>query len=232
MNLVKTGISGLDEMLIGGIPQGRTILVTGATGTGKSTLCVEYLVRGAQNGEAGVLVALEEDPEDIYEDYMNFGWDLKAFEEEDSLRVITPPIPLKIGGADIDIDDLINTIQKSVSNINAKRVVIDSLSVLTAGTREKEQRKKVLKLSTLLRELECTSLVISEVTESEEENSDYGVAGYVFQGIISLYYRKKGAARVRGIEIRKMRGMDHSTKTKTMEITSEGLKVYSEDFIL
>jgi KaiC/GvpD/RAD55 family RecA-like ATPase len=232
MNVIKTGVPGLDEMLTGGIPQGRTILVTGSTGTGKSTLGVEFLIEGARNSENGILVSLEEDSEDLYEDYLNFGWDLKKLEEENKIRVITPPIPLKIEEADIDIDNLINTIQRAVSDINAQRIVIDSLSVLTAGLEEKERRKKILKLSTLLRELECTSLVIYEVTETEEENSDYGVGGYIFQGIISLYYKKKGATRVRGMEIRKMRGLDHSTKTKTMEITPEGLKVYSEDFII
>ncbi|MEA1993212.1 MAG: ATPase domain-containing protein [Euryarchaeota archaeon] len=232
MNLIKIGITGLDEMLNGGIPRGRTILLTGSTGTGKSTLGTEFLVKGIENSENGVLVSLEEDLEDLHEDYLNFGWDLKELEEEEKLKVITPPMPLKIGEMDIEIDNLINTIQKAVSDINAQRIVIDSLSVLTAGIKEKEQRKKILKLSTLLRELECTSMVISEVTEAEEENSDYGVSGYVFQGIISLYYKKKGASRVRGIEIRKMRGLEHSTKTKTMELTPEGLKVYSEDFII
>ena len=232
MNLITTGIHGLDEMLAGGIPQGRTILVAGSTGTGKSTLGVEFLVRGIQNSERGILVSLEEDSEDLYEDYLNFGWDLKTFEGENKLKVITPPIPLKIEEADIDIDNLINTIQRAVSDVKASRIVIDSLSVLTAGLKEKERRKKILKLSTLLRELECTSLVIYEVTEREEANSDYGVGGYIFQGILSLYYKKKGAARVRGIEVRKMRGVNHSTKTKTMEMTPEGLKVYSEDFII
>jgi circadian clock protein KaiC len=232
MNLIKTGIHGLDDMLGGGIPQGRTILVTGSAGTGKSTLGVEFLAKGAQNSENGILVSLEEDVEDLYEDYLNFGWDLKSLEEAGSLRVITPPIPLKIEEADIDIDNLINTIQRAVSDISAKRVVIDSLSVLISGLEEKDRRKKILKLSTLLRELECTSLVVYEVTEGEEEDSDYGVGGYIFQGIISLYYKKKGAARVRGIEIRKMRGLNHSTKTKTLEITPNGLKVYSEDFII
>jgi len=232
MNLIKTGVPGLDEMLGGGIPVGRTILVTGATGTGKSTLGIEFLVYGAQNSENGILISLEEDPEDLYEDCLNFGWDLKKLERENKLRIITPPVPLKIEEADVDVDGLINTIQRAVSDIEAKRLVIDSISVLTSGLKEKERRKKILKLSTLLRELECTSLVISELTETEEENSDYGVGGYIFQGIISLYYKKKGAARVRGIEIRKMRGVAHSTKTKTMEITSKGLKVYSEDFII
>ncbi|MCK4247781.1 MAG: circadian clock protein KaiC, partial [Methanomicrobia archaeon] len=110
MNVIKTGVPGLDEMLTGGIPQGRTILVTGSTGTGKSTLGVEFLIEGARNSENGILVSLEEDSEDLYEDYLNFGWDLKKLEEENKIRVITPPIPLKIEEADIDVDNLINTI--------------------------------------------------------------------------------------------------------------------------
>ena len=88
-NLVKTGIKGLDEVLFGGIPRGNIILVTGTAGTGKTTLGVEFVYRGAsQFNEPGVIVLFEVAPDKLIRDAALFGWDLSALERDRRLKMI------------------------------------------------------------------------------------------------------------------------------------------------
>ena len=77
-DVVKTGINGLDEILFGGFPRGNTILVSGAAGTGKTTLGVEFVYRGArQFHEPGMIVLFEVAPDKLVRDPAHFGWDLR-----------------------------------------------------------------------------------------------------------------------------------------------------------
>ena len=86
---VRTGISGLDEILTGGIPRGNVILLEGAVGTGKTTTGVEFVYRGAsQFGEAGIIVLFEVSPEKLVRDAAGLGWDLPALERENRLKII------------------------------------------------------------------------------------------------------------------------------------------------
>lgn len=94
-----------------------------------------------------------------------------------------------------------------------------------------QHRKRLLALSHLLNELDCTSLILAETTEDKLASSDYGQEAYISQGIIILHYERMASSRHRGIEIRKMRGVPHSQKIKEMEITDKGIKVFAQDYI-
>jgi KaiC/GvpD/RAD55 family RecA-like ATPase len=86
---VRTGISGLDAILSGGIPRGNVILVEGAIGTGKTTFGTEFVYRGATEfGEPGVIVVFEISPDKLTRDAAGLGWDLRALEERQLLRII------------------------------------------------------------------------------------------------------------------------------------------------
>jgi circadian clock protein KaiC len=86
---VRTGISGLDVILFGGIPRGNVILVEGAIGTGKTTLGVEFVYRGiTEFGEPGVIVVFEVSPDKLARDAAGLGWDLPALEASQKLKVI------------------------------------------------------------------------------------------------------------------------------------------------
>src|SRR3954454_16687431 len=88
-DLVQTGIAGLDNILYGGIPRGNVILVEGAIGTGKTTLGIEFVYRGAsQFDEPGIIVLFEVSPEKIIRDALRFGWDLAALEQEGRLKIV------------------------------------------------------------------------------------------------------------------------------------------------
>ena len=88
-DLVKTGIAGLDAILSDGIPRGNVILLEGAVGTGKTTLGVEFVYRGAsQFNEPGIIVLFEVSPDKLVRDAANFGWDLPDLERQGRLRII------------------------------------------------------------------------------------------------------------------------------------------------
>ena len=89
LDLVKTGISGLDAILSSGIPRGNVILLEGGIGTGKTTMGVEFVYRGASVfGEPGIIVLFEVSPDRLVRDAMGFGWDLPALERERKLKII------------------------------------------------------------------------------------------------------------------------------------------------
>ena len=89
VDLVKTGTKGLDEVLFGGIPRGNIILVAGTAGTGKTTLGVEFVYRGArQFDEPGVIVLFEVAPDKLIRDAALFGWDLPELERDGRLRLV------------------------------------------------------------------------------------------------------------------------------------------------
>src|SRR3989442_12325201 len=86
---VKTGMKGLDEVLVGGIPRGNISLVAGTAGTGKTTLGVEFVYRGAsQFNEPGVIVLFEVAPDKLIRDAALFGWDLRELERVGRLKMI------------------------------------------------------------------------------------------------------------------------------------------------
>jgi circadian clock protein KaiC len=83
-----TQISGLDEVLEGGLPRGRTTLACGGPGSGKTVLGLEFLWSGAMAGEAGVFVTLEERAEDIRKNALSMGWDLPALEKAGKVAIV------------------------------------------------------------------------------------------------------------------------------------------------
>ena len=137
---VPTGITGLDDLIEGGFPQGRSILLSGGTGTGKTIFCMQYLYQGAtQFHEPGVYVTMDERPDLMREDMARFGWDLRKLEDENMLSLIDGTIA-KVGlpseeqfslpTTGFDLDKLLLEILRAVKRIEAKRIVIDSIPAM------------------------------------------------------------------------------------------------------
>lgn len=228
--IISTGIEGLDNLVDGGFIQNRAIILQGSAGTGKSTLAMQFLVNGATKyDEPGVLLTTEYDVNDMIVDMKNFGWPVSELIKQGQLKIITPP-----GGfeqsTELEIDEIINMIHKEVTAINAKRIVIDSLNSLEVMLKRKHDlRKELLRFITLLRELDCTTLLISESYNNEITE----VYKYMAHGVIQLYNNKVGSNRIRAIEIIKMRGINHSTLTHSMNlIPNQGIVVHPHEIDL
>jgi circadian clock protein KaiC len=220
MDLIKTGIDGLDNLLKGGISRNRQVAIYGGPGTGKTSLGFEFLYRGAKEGEVGVYFTAEEPPENIAEDMKN---QFTQWDDLDSL------LNTKINFAqpkEISKDGFINTIEETVISTNASRLVIDSTSVLKALVKgDAEYRKTIVAFSNLLRTLNITTFMIVEAETSEREKVRYDIEHYILDGVINLYYIQKGDTRIRALEIYKMRGREHSLDLVPFRITPGGINV-------
>src|SRR2546427_10629862 len=124
--IVLTGIDGLDELLGGGVPRGHTVTVLGSFGTGKTTFGIQFLVQGMINGEKGIFISLEEDPDSIVASAAGFGGDLAAPPEEKGLAVV------KLGPPDArtTVTRVRSELPKFIRDFGADRVVVDSRSLL------------------------------------------------------------------------------------------------------
>ena len=233
---LKTGIPGFDELIEGGFPQGRSILVSGACGTGKTIFCAQFLYNGAiQYGEPGIYVTLDERPELIRQDMLKFGWDLRKLEDDNLCQIVDGSLA-KIGvpseeefsmpATGFDIDKLLLEIMRNVKRIGAKRLVIDSIPALGFNfENESEIRNAILKLSYLLMRIGVTTLMTSEITEGENKFGKYGIEEYVVDGVIVLHYMGIGTRSNRTMHIRKMRATKHSEELHPIEINAKGLNV-------
>ena len=219
---VKTGVPGLDEIMNGGIPKDQIILIAGTSGTGKTTLCMQYCYEGTLHDENAVFLSLEEPVEFIKNSAKLFGWDFEKLERTKKIAfVIYDPYR---------IEDIFDILDSKIREINAKRVVVDSISALGIHIRDQaELRSMIFNLSTILRKLDCTALLVSEIVPGTPGISRYGVEEFVVDGVIVLYYERIQSSFVRAIQIWKLRGSSHSMKIHPYNITSSGINVSASE---
>ena len=222
---IKTGIPGFDELLQGGIPRGSTTLVTGGCGSGKSIFCLQVLVNGAQfYGEPGIYVTFEESPESLRLAGAMFGWPIESLEKRKLLKIIfKDPYEIK------DFSKTLSgELYYTLKDMNAKRVVIDSITYLGSTVASTyEVRKTVATLSRRLKEVGCTTFMVSEIPEGGVGVGRYGMEEFVADGVINLHNLLIRDMRQRAIEILKMRRTKHDTFLHPFRIDENGVTVFS-----
>ncbi|HLD58198.1 MAG TPA: ATPase domain-containing protein [archaeon] len=216
-----TGVSGLDEILFGGIPINNLVVISGDPGSGKTCLCLEFLYMGATKyDEPGVYVSLEESEDEILKMADNFGWEVRKLIAARKLLIIAVEL--------YDFDKLKNTIEDVVARIGAKRLVIDPGVVFRLYfERELDARKRILSLARMLKRIGCTAIITNEIA-LDKTSSLFGLEEYVADGVILLYHTKLEDRFVRSIGILKMRGTKISEKLHPIEITKEGIKILAK----
>lgn len=211
----ETGITGLDELIEGGFPSDSIILISGPCGSGKTLFSMNFLVEGAKRGEPGLYISLEENKQLDPNELKLFGWNIEDLASQKLLLVTEPEL--------YDFDRLINQIEERAKSINAKRIVIDSGSLI--GSYFKDQFKIREAMSTLEKVMErigAIGLFINEVPENSEQVSTYGVEEHIVGGVIVLYNKKNINMFHRAMVIRKMRSTNHSMKIHPFKIKAPG----------
>ena len=235
-----TGIYGLDELIEGGFPRRRTLLLSGACGTGKSIFSMQFLYRGLlEYNEPGVFVTFDEAPENIRSDMLRFGWNLPEL-EKNGLFTIVDAASGKAGqpsheensiNDQKDFDKLMIDIIGSCRKIGAKRLVIDSIPAMGFQyANETIVRQNILRMAYILNRSGLTTLLTTEIPEQSIGSgsmsfSKYGVEEYIADGVIVLSFIGSGEASTRTAYIRKMRGTNHSLAVHPLEITEKGIVI-------
>jgi len=219
---MKSGIEGLDIITHGGLLRNQLILLTGTSGTGKTTACLQYIYNGAKLfNENGVYLSFEDPEKELIKTARNFGWDLETLEKEGKFAYIKYD-PYKI-------EDVLSILESTILEINAKRVAIDSISAMGLYVRDKaELRRMILDVSLTLRRLNCTPILVSEIVQGTPGLSRYGVEEFVADSVIVMYYERIKSAFKRAIQVWKVRGSSHSEKLHPYMIGKNGIKIMTE----
>ncbi len=222
-----TGIRGLDEITRGGLPRGRTTLVAGGAGSGKTLLGLQFLVAGAREyGEPGVLLTFEESTAKVSANVASLGFDLEGLQRDqllvaDAFRVD----PSEFGEAgEFDFEPLFILLADSIERIGAKRVVLDTIEVLFGAFQEQAiVRAELRRLFYWLEERSVTAIVTGE--RDENGLTRHGIEEYVSDCVIVLDQRVREEISTRVLRVVKYRGSAHGTNEYPFLISARGFVV-------
>lgn len=219
---MPTGISGLDNMIEGGFPIPSIILVAGDTGTGKTTLCTQFLFKGAGMGERGLCFLTYGGPLDLLLNFASsyefvnrtfFGAEIRYIELNEMLDQAW-----KEGGSEF----ILKEFEMHISDFNPARVVIEGLSILEDALKE-DYWRFLLRLSHLLK----TKRVVAVLAEDSLPGSMYPPRiAEVADGIVLLKNEEINLTRRRSIEILKMCGTSHHLGKHAVDISAKGMMIY------
>ena len=194
----------------GGLPAGRTTLVSGGPGSAKTIFAAQFLAEGiAKAGEAGCFVTFEEQPSDIRRNLSSFGWDIEQWEKENKWIFVDGSLhpkdePVTIG--DYDLGGLMARVEHAVRKTGARRVALDSIgAMLVQFGLPAVIRRELYRVAWQLREMGVTSLITAE----HAGHSEAVVEEYVTDNVIILRNTLEEEKRRRTLEILKFRGASH-----------------------
>ena len=221
-----SGIKGLDEITEGGLPRGRSTLITGAAGCGKTLLGMEFLVRGARDyGEPGLFMAFEENDDDLTENMHSLGFDLDEMARRKEILIDAVQIErheIEEAG-EYDLEGLFVRLNHAIDSIGAKRVVIDTIEVLFASLSEHILRSELRRLFRWLSNKGVTAVITAE--RGEGTLTRHGLEEYISDCVILLDHRVNEQVLTRRLRIVKYRGSSHGTNEYPFFIDSNGITV-------
>jgi KaiC domain protein len=226
MGIIKIGITGLDEMLLGGIPDGHTVAIMGSPGTGKSTFVLQFIYTGLQNNENCVYISLEESEANIIKTALIYGWDLRPYIESKKLTLVN----LNTMNFKAMITRFESDLPKLLASFNIKRIAIDPITLYEMlFDTESERRDHLFNFAQVIKGTGITAVMTSEISQANPYYSKYGLIEYITDGVIVLRQVRQAdlGAVTTFIEVLKMRHIDHSKEIKPYSITNGGIIVHS-----
>lgn len=216
-NRVPIGVPGLDEMLGGGLPVGYSLLLVGPSGSGKTILTTQFLTEGVRNGETGVIAAFEKSPSQLLSNQLN------AMVKDGMVGVIDTR------SLDLSIDQTLNDLIEMIDRMQAKRVVIDSLSGFELALAPEFQEDFRGSLYRMIAELTNKGVTIVMTSELEDRYTDlrfspFGSAFLADAILVQRYIELEGQFK-RVFSVVKVRGSEHSKDIRLYDITDEGIVI-------
>ena len=219
-----TGISGLDQITGGGLPQGRVTLVAGSAGAGKTLLGLQFLVAGARDyGEPGVLLTFEESAAKVAANVRSLGFDIDELQRDGLLVVLSfrvEPTEIVTAG-EFDLEPLFVTLDDAIGRVGAKRVVLDTIEVLFGAFGDDSIiRAELSRLARWLEDRAVTGIVTGE--RGDGNLTRHGIEEYVSDCVIVLDQRVCGEICTRRLRVVKYRGSAHGTNEYPFFISAQG----------
>jgi circadian clock protein KaiC len=239
---VPTGVEGLDELVSGGFPKGRVILVLGGPGAGKTILAAQFLYKGiSEHNENGIFVSLDENENHFYSEMMKFGWDFKKAGEEgkflfiDATRLSRLAIikerllreeTSSLRGKQLQIDKLVEELQAKIQLIDAKRVALDTLAALFVRFVDSTERRTAgMDLIDSLTDLETTTIVTTELGQLGLERKVMDEE-FLVHGVIMMQTLFSGGTTTRALQVEKMRGVKVNSNLVPYTIDKNGIEIF------
>jgi KaiC/GvpD/RAD55 family RecA-like ATPase len=232
---VSTGVSGLDDMLGGGLPEEDILLVSGGPGTGKTIMSLQYINQAVNRGEPCVYISFEESMKKKIEYAKGFGWDLQGAIDDDMLDVLDIyMIPQSQGFVDLYErvrGKLQFTLEKEIENlvkrIDAKHVLVDPLtSILVHEHRSDKKRYIIGQLFDQIRQLGCSAVIVNE---GLPKDNDFYMEHFLADAVILLQKEVIDFKLIKTLIIDKVRGINFDEQPRRYIITNRGMQVFNAE---
>jgi circadian clock protein KaiC len=227
--LIKTGIRGLDEILLGGIPRTNVVLLQGVTGSGKTLMGLEFIYNGiTQYGEPGIIVVFETSPNKLVRDAAGFGWNLDELQDQKKLQIVftTPQV------FDQELRSADSLLLETANEMGAKRIFVDGIGMLNRdvdGSKAERggYRELLQQLIESLNRESLTAILSLERGSAPNSMATAEITDFLADTVIELGRERKGRRMQRSLEVLKSRGQDYESGEHTLQIRGgQGLQIY------
>jgi len=224
---MRTGISGLDEALGGGLPRGRTTLVVGSTGAGKTIFGLQALAKGAALGEAGVLVTFEESPQDLLVNMAGFTWAPTGRAGKRLSILDGREVRTAFRNGSFDLVGLLAAVEHRCRRTRARRIVFDGLDVLLDMIDDPVvMRQEVYRLYEWLVGHGLTAIITAKrETDDDALPSRFAFLPFLTDCVLVLEHRVVERTAMRQLRILKCRGVSHSSNEMPLVLSSSGIEI-------
>jgi len=225
---VLTGITGFDEITNGGLPVGRTILVRGGPGCGKTVFAMQVLVnRARDHREAGILVAFEERADQIVANAATLGWNIPALAAK-KLYFVDANLSSRVdAAAEIDLTKELNLLRAYVREAGAKYIVFDGIDVLLRSLADPQaELREIYRLREWILESGLTAIITQKSGLSDDDTKQgYGILPFMADCVITLSHHVLAGSSFRNLRVTKYRGSGYLADEFPITITDTGMQV-------
>jgi circadian clock protein KaiC len=224
-----TGIAGVDEVTGGGIPRGRTTLVVGGPGSGKTIMALQFLVNGARDyGEPGIFVAFEETSPRIVANAESFGWKLAELQRKKLFFLDAQPKPDLMQSGNFDLSGMLAALESKVRSMRARRIVFDALDIVLALLPDAAaRRREIYRLHDWLLSRGLTGIITSKAGGDDPGRNDqsFGVMQFMVDCVVILNHSVVLGVSQRNLRVQKYRGSRFDENESPFLIGNHGLEV-------
>jgi circadian clock protein KaiC len=223
---VLTGIQGFDEITDGGLPCGRTTLVMGGPGCGKTVFALQSLVNGAHlNKEASIFVAFEESAHHIVANAATFGWNLPRLAKKKLFFLDAQLSPEVVKAGEFDLIGMLTLLQAKATELHATRIVFDGIDVLLSLLDDQvAERREIYRIRDWLAQTGLTGIITQKAGGAEADHR-YGFLQFMVDCVVVLRHQVVDGSAFRSLRVMKYRGSGFACDEFPISLTSEGMQL-------